>query len=77
MVYKLTQYFRGFTVVWAHQDQFELVFVYTWYVIRIAAVSQKHLPVCITRKITRAENDMVLVLPSKLTWLFFGWSKNN
>ena len=67
MVYKLTQYFRGLTVVWAHQDQFELVFVYTWYVIRIAAVSQKHVSVCIARQIPRAENDMALVLTSKFT----------
>ena len=44
------------------------------YVIRIAAVSQD-VPVCITRKITLAENDMVLVLTSKLTWLLGGWSK--
>ena len=45
------------------------------YVIRIAAVSQEYVPVCITRKTTRAENDMVLVLTSKLTWLLCGWSK--
>ena len=39
------------------------------YIERIAAVSQGHVPVCITRKVTRPENDMVLVLASKLTWL--------
>ena len=44
-------------------------------IIRIAAVSQEHVPVCITRKRTQPENDMVLVLPSKLTWLLCGWSK--
>ena len=37
------------------------------YILRIAAVSQEHVLVCITRKVTRAENDMVLVLASKLT----------
>ena len=36
------------------------------YVIRIAAVSPEHVPVCITLKIALAENDMVLVLTSKL-----------
>ena len=45
------------------------------YILRIAAVSQEHVLVCITRKVTRAENDMVLVLASKLTWLLCGWSK--
>ena len=44
-------------------------------IIRIAAVSQEHVPVCITRKRTQPENDMVLVLPSKSTWLLCGWSK--
>ena len=44
------------------------------YVIRIAAVSQEHVHACITRKITRAENDMVLMLTSKLIWVC-GWSK--
>ena len=44
-------------------------------IIRIPAVSQKHVPVCMTRKITRPENDIVLVLASKLTWLLCGWSK--
>ena len=46
------------------------------YVIRIAAaVSREHVLVCTTRKVTRPDNDMVLVLASKLTWLFRGWSK--
>ena len=37
-------------------------------IIRIAAVSQEHvLVICRTRRITRPENDMVLVLASKLT----------
>ena len=44
------------------------------YTTRIAAVSQEHVLVGVTRKITRPENDMVLVLASKLTWLC-GWSK--
>ena len=45
------------------------------YVVRIAAVSQEHVPVCITLKRTRTENDMVFVLTSKLAWLLRGWSK--
>ena len=45
------------------------------YVARIAAVSQEHVLVCITRKVTRPENDMVLVFASKLTWLLCGWSE--
>ena len=32
------------------------------YIIRIAAVSQDHVLVCITRKVTRPENNMDLVL---------------
>ena len=40
--------------------------------IRVAAVSQEHVPVCITRKVTWAENDMILVLTSKMTWLLCG-----
>ena len=43
------------------------------YVIPIAAVSQEHVHVCIIRKIKRAENDTVLELASKLTWLLCGW----
>ena len=62
------QYFRGFTLVWTTS---RIIRVGTRiYVMRIAAVSQAHTPVCVTREITRAENDMVLVLTSKLTWLF-------
>ena len=45
------------------------------YVIRIAAVSQGQVSVCITRKNIRAENCIVSVLVSKLTWLLRGWSK--
>ena len=45
------------------------------YVIRSAAVSQEHVSVCIARKITRVDNDIVLVLTSKSTWLLCGWSK--
>ena len=45
------------------------------FVTRIAAVLQDNVAVCITRKITRAETDMVLVLTSKLTWLLCGWAK--
>ena len=72
-----TQYFRGFTaaVVWKRQEQYELVLVIILYLIRIiAAVSQEHVLVCITRKVTRPENDMVLVLASTSTWLLCGWS---
>ena len=46
------------------------------YIVRVAAaVSQEHVLVCITRRATRPENDMVLVLASKLTWMLCGWSK--
>ena len=34
-----------------------------------------HVLVCITRKEAPPENDMVLVLASKLTWLLCRWSK--
>ena len=44
-------------------------------IMSIAAVSQEHVLVCITRKATRRGNDMVLVLVSKLTWFLYGWSK--
>ena len=44
------------------------------YIIRIPAVPQEHVLLCITRKVTRPENDMVLVLASKLAWLLCGWS---
>ena len=37
------------------------------YVIRIAASSQEHVLACITRKVTRPEDDMVLMLASKFT----------
>ena len=37
------------------------------YIIRISAVSPKHVLVCITRKVTLPENNMVLVWASKLT----------
>ena len=69
----LPQYFSEF---YCNMDTSRIVRVGTRiYVIRIAAVSQEHVPVCITRKITPAENDMVLVLTSKLIWLLCGWSK--
>ena len=47
----------------------------TWYsyMFDYCCVSQQHATVRITRKITRAENDMALMLTSKLTWLC-GWS---
>ena len=45
------------------------------YIMRIDAVSQEHILVCITRKVTRPENDMLVVLSSTLTWLLCGWSK--
>ena len=35
--------------------------------VRVAAVSQEHVLVCTTRKVTRPESDMVLALASKLT----------
>ena len=41
------------------------------YIILVAAVSQ-HVLVCLTRKVTLLENDMVLVLASKLTCLLCG-----
>ena len=44
------------------------------YIIRIAAVSQEHVLVCNTRKDARPENNVVLVLASKLNSLC-GWSK--
>ena len=37
------------------------------YIIRIAGVSQEHVLVCITPKVARPYNDMVLVLAWKLT----------
>ena len=46
------------------------------YIIRIAAdVTQEHVLVCVTRKkVTRPENDMVLMLALRLTWFLCGWS---
>ena len=44
------------------------------YITRIV-VSQKHILVCIRRKVARPENDMVLMLASILTWLLSGWWK--
>ena len=41
------------------------------YITRIAAVSHEYVLICLTRKVTRPENDMVLVFASKLTW--FMW----
>ena len=70
MVYILTQYFQGMETPRRKRVGTRI------YVIRIAAaVSREHVLVCITRKVTRPENDMVLVLASKLTWLLCGWSK--
>ena len=43
------------------------------HVIRIAASSQEHVPVCITRKKTQADNKMILLFASKLTWLHRNW----
>ena len=40
-----------------------------------ALYKQEHVVVCITRKVKQPENDMVLVLASKLTWLLCGWLK--
>ena len=45
------------------------------YGIRIDAVSQEHVPGCITHKVPLAANEMVLVLASKLTW-FWCWHQN-
>ena len=61
-------------IVWKRRGYYELVY-YRKYIIRIVAVSQEHVLVCITRKATRRGNDMVLVLVSKLTWFLYGWSK--
>ena len=67
------QYFRGFTVV---METSRLIRVCPRkYIIRIAAVSQEHVQACITRKVTRPEIDMVLVLALKLTCFLCGWSK--
>ena len=37
-------------------------------------VSQEHVLICTTRKVTRPEHDMVIVLASKLPWMLCGWS---
>ena len=68
MVYILGQYFRGFTVVlivYGHVKN-NTSWCACIYVIRIA-LSRDHLPVCITRKTTRAENDMLWRL-----WVIIG-----
>ena len=45
------------------------------YIIRVAVASQERVLVCITRNVILPENDMDLVLASKLTWLLCGRSK--
>ena len=42
-------------------------------IIYIATALPEHVLACITRKVTRPENDMDLVLASKLTWLMCWW----
>ena len=42
------------------------------YITRIAAVSQKHVLVRTTPKVTQAENEKVSVFASKLTWFCVG-----
>ena len=65
----LTQCVRGFTVVKKYRVGTRN------YMIRIAASSQEHVLECITRKATRPENDMILVLVSKWNWLLGRCSK--
>ena len=65
----LTQCVRGFTVVKKYRVGTRN------YMIRIAALSQEHVLECITRKATRPENDMILVLVSKWSWLLGRCSK--
>ena len=74
MWYMLTQYVWGLTG--CRMETPRMIRVGTRnYTIRIAAVSQAHVLVRTTRKVTRPENNMVLVLASKLTWLLCGWSR--
>ena len=42
------------------------------YITRFAAVSQKHVLVRTTPKVTQAKNEKVLVFTSKLTWFCVG-----
>ena len=65
----LTQCVRGFTVVKKYRVGTRN------YMIRIAASSQEHVLECITRKATRPENDMILVLVSKWNWFLGRCSK--
>ena len=68
----MTPYSRGFTTVCSMETS-RIIRVGTGSnIIRVAAVSQEHVLVCTTRKVIRRENDMFLVLASKLTWLLCG-----
>ena len=69
MVYTYDAIFSGFYSSIERQEEYELVLVTIYLVVRIAAVSQERVLVCIARKVTRPENDMVLVLASNLTSL--------
>ena len=39
------------------------------YIIRIAAVSQEHVLVCVTRKVTRLENYTVVLASKLIVWV--------
>ena len=69
--YIFMQYVRGFIVVWKRQDirswQSKLYCTYCCCVTRTCTGIYE-------KRAARPENYMVLVLASKLTWLF-GWSK--
>ena len=72
--YMLTQYVWGFTGCSLKTSRIVRVGTRNC-TIRIAAVSQEHALVSTTRKVTRPENDTVLVLALKFTWVLCGWSK--
>ena len=65
---------RNFSVFYCRTEASTIIRVSTHNcILHIATVSQEHVLVCKTRNVTRPEYDMVLVLASKLTWLFGGW----
>ena len=53
-----------------------LCFIYLSTSTRVALL-RLHVLVCITSKVTRPENDMVLVLASKLTWCYLGGNRRD
>lgn len=63
----LAHYFQGFTAVVPTSRRIRVGT--RIYLIGVHAVSKEHVPGCITRKVTNAENGMVFVLASRLTWL--------